>query len=288
MNKNIIISLFIVFMMFLITSCNWFNHSKELTKTKVLGHRANGVRGYNDTLMDNTLNSIIKAIEITDGIELDIQLSQDETIWLFHDEHIITSNSDTINIPMLTNKEIIKHLNNLYPGEKFNTLEDIFKYFHKNNINKTISLDVKAFWNEKCFENSDEFKNYMNRLSTKIINLANSYKVENNLMVESDSKYFLTLIRKQSNIKTFFLGFSDFREHIKIARENKFSGLSHIFSDSEVNPENIGFAKRKGIEVQLWTPNSPKDLEYVLSLNPNYIQTDNTSYFVKNRSEKND
>lgn len=273
------ISILLTIIVLSFSDCKQSNCYNTNVTTKILGHRGNGIQWSNDTLMDNTIPSIINAIRITEGVEVDIQMSLDETIWLYHDTYFLDSDSNSFSIPNLSDQQILIFLSKKHPNVKFNTLKELFEYFSKNQIKKVISLDIKTFYNEKCFENTQASNNYQKEIGKKIIKLAQSYNLENQILIESDSKYLLDIFKKKSDMKTFLLGWSDFNNLVKIAKQKKYSGISHRYSDSEINEKNVLFAQKKGLEIQLWTPNSKSDLEYVLSLKPNYIQTDNTSYF---------
>jgi glycerophosphoryl diester phosphodiesterase len=53
--------------------------------TRVLMHRGNG---YNTDYIPNTLPAAEFGLSVLDGIELDIQLSGDGTLWLDHDNEV--------------------------------------------------------------------------------------------------------------------------------------------------------------------------------------------------------
>lgn len=276
MNKFIISILTVIVFMFLY-SCQQKEY--ETSNTKILGHRGYGIKDYNDTIMDNTIPAIIKALQIADGVEVDIQLSKDNTIWLYHDTKIINPDSTINFIPHLNDKEVLNCLSLNHPNCKFNTLTELFEYFNNNHITVFISLDIKSFYGENCFENTMELQSYMQKIGEKILYLADKYNLEEQILIESDIKFLLDFFKNNSDIKTFLLGFSGFSKHIKIANKKNYTGISQNYKDSEINHENISFAKNKGLQIQLWTPNSANDLESVLLLNPDFIQTDNINYF---------
>lgn len=254
-------------------------------KTNILGHRAYGIKGFNDTLMDNTLPAVIKALQITNGVEVDIQMSKDGTIWLYHDAELLGKDSTIKFIPDLSDQEVVNWLTNIHPYTNFNTLEDLFKYYNENNINKYISLDIKSFYNEKYFKNNEELRSYMFKLGENVISLSKKYQLENQVLIESDIKFLLDYFVDNSNLKTFLLGFTEFNNHVKIARKKRYTGVSHHFSDPEINGASIDYAHKKKLKIQLWTPNSNSDLKSVLSLHPDFIQTDNVIFFKDSIAE---
>jgi len=50
----------------------------------------------------------------------------------------------------------------------------------------------------------------------------------------------------------------------------------------ELNAEHIKLLHRKGLKIQLWTVDSVNNIEEAISINPDFIQTDNLKYFTKN------
>jgi glycerophosphoryl diester phosphodiesterase len=269
MNKTKIILLLIVA---LIYSCD------DNINPKIIGHRAYGVKGFNDTIMDNTLSAIKKALPIVDGIEVDIQMSLDGTIWLYHDQFFINPDSSFTSIVLMNDKDVVKRLSILHPGVKFSTLAEVLEYFKKNKINKPISLDIKNIFNKKIYEKGYASRDYLNKLIDRIIYLAKKNNVEDLIFVEANSSYFLNTIKEKSKIKTFYLGFTDFRKVIDYAIENNYSGISQNYNDPDVNYENVQYAKKHKLIIQLWTPNTEQDLKKVFLLNPDYIQTDHINF----------
>lgn len=269
MNKTKIILLLIVA---LIYSCD------DNINPKIIGHRAYGVKGFNDTIMDNTLDAIKKALPIVDGIEVDVQMSLDGTIWLYHDQYFIGPDSCFSSIVQMNDKDVVKHLSILHPGVQFSTLAEVLEYFKKNKINKPISLDIKNIFNKKLYEKGYATRDYLNKLIDRIIYLAKKNNVEDLIFVEVNSSYFLNTIKERSKIKTFYLGFTDFRKVIDYAIENNYSGISQNYNDPDVNYENVQYAKKHKLIIQLWTPNTEQDLKKVFLLNPDYIQTDHVNF----------
>ena len=47
----------------------------------------------------------------------------------------------------------------------------------------------------------------------------------------------------------------------------------------EIGINEIQLIRRKGLKIQLWTVNSEEYLNEALSINPDFIQTDNIAFF---------
>lgn len=76
-----------------------------------LGHKGSGSNNYNDAYVENTLPSVQNVAKKLDGTELDIQMSLDDTPWVWHNTslsgYVCGSNAqDTI--PKIRDAEIEK------------------------------------------------------------------------------------------------------------------------------------------------------------------------------------
>ncbi|MFT5777822.1 MAG: glycerophosphoryl diester phosphodiesterase [Crocinitomicaceae bacterium] len=63
---------------------------EDFANIDVIGHGGNGLQNPNTLFHDNSLQSIEIALatEGCNGIEVDVQLSSDHTLWLYHDEQL--------------------------------------------------------------------------------------------------------------------------------------------------------------------------------------------------------
>ena len=96
-------------------------------------------RGYSEFYKDNTIEAFLKAIlHNFDMIELDIQLTKDDKIIIYHDTYIKNTNNSYFIID-LTYEEI-KSIDSKIP-----LLEDLFNILIKNkNNNFPLYLDIKG------------------------------------------------------------------------------------------------------------------------------------------------
>ncbi len=75
--------------------------------TKVLMHRGNG---FNTDFVQNTLPAAEYGLSVLDGIEQDIQLSKDGTLWLDHDNEVHDCEGNVVGcFQTLTDEEILSH-----------------------------------------------------------------------------------------------------------------------------------------------------------------------------------
>ena len=58
--------------------------------THFLGHKASGSSSIDPTIIENSLPAVQKGLKTMNGIEVDLQMSLDGTIWLLHDLNLAT------------------------------------------------------------------------------------------------------------------------------------------------------------------------------------------------------
>jgi len=276
MKKNILFLFIVVF----IISCKPSNNKiiQNNSQTLIIGHRAAGNIWYGSEFVGNSFEAVKFRYSNLNGIEVDLQMSKDSTLWLIHDNKIANCNNDTIPVCFLTDNEINK-INECTEGSLI-SLEDLFDYLSKQDNKKFVSLDMKAVTNNFCFNNNSN-EDWLKLISEKIIKLYNKYNPNCIIAVESWDINFLELINN-NKIETYLLIWNSVTtDDLNYAKNKKITGLSCNF-DTEFTKNIIDNARNMNIKIQLWTPNKETDIKKALELNPFTIQTDNVKYFVKN------
>ncbi len=76
------------------------------------------------------------------------------------------------------------------------------------------------------------------------------------------------------------MSLGDFERAMQLCLKAGYAGIAFKYKfKEELTPDHIALIRRKGLKIQLWTVNSPEDINEALSINPDYIQTDNIEYF---------
>jgi glycerophosphoryl diester phosphodiesterase len=243
-------------------------------ETKILAHRGGG----NSSFHENTLSAAQYGLQNLNGIEIDIQFSKNNTLWLAHDTRLPVCGNNGGRLFRNTNDDEIMLVNNcLDTLESFSKLENVFQTMSEYYPDKYISLDVKAW----------EFDNLgiiaeMNRLADRIISLHRKYPEVVHVMVESETGTFLDYMEDHSSeIETYLTTNGDFERGMMRALRNEYDGISFKFKyDEEITPEHVSMLRRKGLKIQLWTINDMDYIKEALLDKPDFIQTDNISYFI--------
>lgn len=277
-----------IILLFFITIILFFHSCKKIkyypdkdykeVKTVILAHRTGG--GISTPYQENSLEAAKHGLTIVDGIETDLQISKDRTIWLSHSVDL--SNCAGLSykcFPEATDNQIasLDSCNGNFLN--FSKLEEIFIYISSTYSDKFISLDVKSW--TPCTPSSADVLGIMNVIGDEIIRLTNKYHLQNHVMVESETATFLNYVKNNSTgIDCYLTSFGDFERAMQLSIEAGYAGISFKYKfQEEIGIEHIQLLRNKGLKIQLWTVNSTEYLNEALSINPDFIQTDNLGYF---------
>jgi glycerophosphoryl diester phosphodiesterase len=240
------------------------------TKTYWIAHKGGGFFDEG-----NTREACQYGLSLMDGIEIDLQRSVNNTLWLSHSENTVSCGSvSALCIPGSTDSSI-GNLNNCLPVEtNYPTLESIFEYVSKNYPDKYISLDVKPWI--PCGGGTNIIKQ-MNEMAQRIIDLVKIYKLENRVMVESDVGDFLYYVKENSTgIETFLTTLGDLELGTSRALASEFSGISFQYGTKEIlTKDHVDLLHRKGLKIVIWTIDDEAIFPEVSSLGVDFIQTNN-------------
>lgn len=113
--------------------------------TKIFAHR-----GSKGTHPENTLASFKEAVRVgSDGIELDVHLTNDGHLVIIHDETVDRTTNGTGEIRNLTLAEIKamdagSWFHNKYAGEKIPTLEEVLLLLKELGFNGQLNIELKT------------------------------------------------------------------------------------------------------------------------------------------------
>ena len=144
-------------------------------ETIIIGHR-----GAPSLAQENTIESFKLAFEAgLQGVELDVQITQDDKLIVFHDWEIINKNGKSINISSLFYSEIllISKKNNFYIPQ----LHEVLNILPNNRF---INIEIKSM------------KIFGTKIETKILELLQSYNIIDRTIISSFNPWSLRRIKK--------------------------------------------------------------------------------------------
>lgn len=236
-------------------------------ETLLIMHRGSGFSGTGR----NTLEGAIHGMTVADGIEIDIQMSQNNTPWVEHESRIEQcGGKDKSCFIKLSDQEIEERIG---CGDFYTVrLETILAEASKNFQKTIIVLDCKA-WSPCGLSEMNSIRS-MKKMGSEIINLAKKYNLEENIIVDSNVKPLLRVIERGSSIKIYYRSFASLDKAARNAFDVHADGLSLDQNRFNLSNDDIELINQKGLEVQLWTINDEDQLNNVLGLKPQQVLTE--------------
>lgn len=232
-------------------------------------------RGASEYAPENTMSSFDKALQLgANGIELDLQMTKDGKIVIFHDSKIDKKSNKTGKISDYTYQELLgfdfgNWFSLKYKNENIVLFEDFAKKFLSKKL--TFAIELKEEGIEK-----------------ETLNIIKKYATHNNIYITSFKYKALENMRKlDSDIKLSWL-IEDRINKNNIEKLLKIKGTQICPKASNVTKNDIELAKKNGLKVRLWgvldekimkdvykldidgmTVNFPDKLKHLMEINNN-------------------
>jgi glycerophosphoryl diester phosphodiesterase len=233
-------------------------------------HRGNG---FNTDFHQNTLPAAEFGLSVLDGIELDIQLSKDGTLWLDHDNEVHDCDGNVVGcFQTLTDSEIFA-ASVCNDTARYHTLESVFQLMVSEYPESFISLDIKGQYCEIV-----NTKETMRQMAESVLALVEKYDMQKKVLVESNSIEFLQELEDQSSVSQCVVSLGDVDEGIANAAYVKARGISLEYGVEEVNADVVSLVHNKGYGLILWVVNEPEDITAAWNSKPDFIETDNADF----------
>lgn len=242
----------------------------EYSPTIALAHRG----GRTDSLRENNYESCINALSFMAGIEVDVQLSKDRTIWLSHNTKVVGCNGEQNCFAETRDIEIESIDSCNGTDHKFTKLADVMSYMQQHNIRKYIAIDMKAWI--PCGGGSVDVEGEMRAEIEEIIKLGEKYNLAQYLLFENDLPSVLRFAKeKNSSVKTFITSYGDYEKGMLEALKNNLDGISYKtnFKD-ELDLEKINLLHKKGIRLMAWNIPDSTYIQFLKSIDVDFIQID--------------
>jgi glycerophosphoryl diester phosphodiesterase len=255
-------------------SCEKINYASDNPiaglPTRVLMHRG---CGFNENYLPNTLPAAEYGLSVLDGIELDVQISADGTLWLDHDNEVHDCAGNVVGCFQTMSDDEIMSYSECDGIVKYNTLESVFEIMASGYPDSFISIDIKGQYCEII--NTAEM---MRRMADAILALVDKYKMNPRVLVESSSVEFLQELDNQSTIGQCVISLGDVDEGIANAAAIKARGISLEYGVEEVNTDVVNLIHNKGYGLILWIINEPDDIKASWDSKPDFIETDKADF----------
>jgi glycerophosphoryl diester phosphodiesterase len=130
-----------VFLLMVLFSCR---KSEEQKKVLVFGHAGMGLSMDNSIYHDNSKEAVLLALNLptSNGVEVDVRLSKDGTLWLYHDEFLEAESTGFGCVSNLSDVEIDQLNYRTLKKEKLVKLRDVLPLLQ---LDQQLFIDLKHF-----------------------------------------------------------------------------------------------------------------------------------------------
>lgn len=261
------------------------NIAQPLNKVYFLGHKGAGSNNYNEINMEQSIASFKEAINVLDGVEIDLQMSLDGTLWLFHDIDIVGTTCTVLPFNSIINmhdKEIAAlKLCSRTKHDRVYKWSELLDLWNATKNGFYISIEVKEGFTNSLYKKAGGQNFYTSKIAEKLAaSITHLNHPAEQFITESSDANFFKAFKKYPNVsrvKSSCFAFEPFDKIVQNALAMHIDGVSVEFSDPTMTASKIKEAQKRGLIVQLWTPYTNAEITTAYKLSPNFIQTDRTN-----------
>lgn len=243
----------------------------------VIGHGGSGFISAENSLPPNSWSSITKAIDgyLADGVEVDIQLSLDSVVYLFHDRDMARATNCTGCLSQWSSQKLEACQYRTTQGIHFSTQGDLVlleRLFQLTQERPGTYLFLNDTFFADCFSLPTSMLSvYARKLSDLIIR----YELTDYVIIESSNIAFIEQLRNYSTtLKIALLGQAD-DGIFDITSKYELWGVSLNYNE-QIPDSFIESCHQRGLRVSLYgILRLRKDLVDAVNKSPDFIQTDN-------------
>lgn len=254
------------------------NISEQVTKNipDIIAHR-----GYCSVAPENTLEAFRRAVDVgADMIELDVQLTKDGYIVVFHDNNLsrITGDKNTVSdytYAGLLNLDFGSYkstsftgmsatmMKNNFSGTKVSTLDEILEFASTQDV--TVNLELKDISSAKGISQAQK-----DTFAAMVVARVYAYGVEDKVIFASFNHNYLSQIKRlNNNNKTLYVTHESGAAHLI----NDYPADAYSIDLNAITADDVEFFHNAGYPVYVWTANSCEMMNYALSLGSDGIIT---------------
>ncbi len=260
---------------FLFSKCEKVDYFPISSKTtiiipKAIVHAASGDARF----AEQSLEAVDFGFSVLDGIEVDIQISANNTLWLSHNS--IVKNTNEIEIGYFGNVPDykIEAIYNIDGTPYYTRLDAVLKLMNNKYPGKYISLDIKRPHKISAYSSYDAMFASISQMVVK-------YDLESKVLIESSSKYLLKQFSEgKANIETYYFCLGDFDKGVAEAIYNNFTGISFKINSYDVLSKSlIETMHAAGLKIEVFYTNEENDIKRLHSFGVDFMQTDNLGFY---------
>ncbi|TPE43866.1 glycerophosphodiester phosphodiesterase [Pontibacter mangrovi] len=258
----------------------WLMYRHEEVKYKdvlVLGHAGSGffspINPFNP-LPANSMASIVKALEDNgaDGIEVDVQLTQDGVAVLYHDNFLQSMTTAEGHIEEHPAAAVVGlkydggFFYNLFQEEQVITLEALLQYLATFPEAPYLHLDLRNYTPER--------HSYYARTLLALLRKYN-YPLDKMVFISQNTDFLLAFRNVEPKAILMLDAGGDFEQTLTEAAKYKLNGI--CANGGNVTGAQVAEAKQQGLQVVLFGGKSPSRVSKMINMRPDAIQVNNVA-----------
>jgi len=248
---------------------------------KVYGHAGSGLKPEQYNYPPNSLESIRKAImaDGADGVEIDVQMSKDSVLYLFHDDRMEgnTNFEGALVEHISANLDFAFYRKGYLPKDKFPVLrlDDLISWMNEKAINAGLSINIQA---QKSAGDQTRFEE---KVAELILQASANLTTGSEVYIESTVPEQLDrLVQMKADEKIMWDADINPRT-VELAIYRKYDGLVSEFN--KTSAAHVTHAKEQGVITVLFGLRIYPNITDALEMEPDIVQTDNVSLTISLR-----
>jgi glycerophosphoryl diester phosphodiesterase len=259
-------------------------------------------RGGRGLMPENTIIAMENALDFGTGLEMDLYLSKDNQVFVYHDDVISPTYATNQDGAPVTREQAAKRkiIGYTYPELKsFNIgIRPNPEFLRKKNINATIPLFEELVDSVELYAKKGDLKKpsysveikvpeatlppmYKQRLVDAAMKIIREKNVEDRVIIQSfDREALEYLHQKYPTMKTaylVFIGQDDLHDNLK---KLSFKPTAYSPFYKLVTPDMISYCHKNNIQVVVWTVNTREDIDHLKQMGVDAVISDYPDYFL--------
>lgn len=243
-------------------------------KVLIFGHAGSGfLSPFNpfNPLPASSMTSVLKALaDGADGVEVDVQLSKDGVLVMYHDENLESMTKAKGKIEDLPAQEVLGlnynagFVYDLFQNEKVVSFEALLQKLQQYPAYPLLHLDLRNYKSRR----HDFYARTLVALLDKY-----QYPVQKITYISPDVD-LLNAFRHVQPAATFLVDRHEtFENTLQSVLDNKFQGL--VLNSKEVDVAKMEKLRALGLQVVLFGPKAPASIYKVITLQPDAVEVNN-------------
>lgn len=223
----------------------------------------------------NTNESIEACLRIgADGTEMDVQLSRDSVLVLYHDALLETETDMKGMIHEKTWAELLdcRYANPFSNSVALARADQVLDDFA--DTGRIFTFDCKL--NRRNGVGEQEYKEVFAQMLVKLIH---QHSLSSRTFIESNDENFLRLLRQKDPQLRLFIYPESFEKGLEQADRMNLFGIT--ISNKEITTEQVKLAHQHGRRIALWSLHTTDDNIDAIRKSPDYMQTDKIIHLLE-------